>query len=111
MTAVKDLEAGYFDGHIRALNKLVCTAEAFEAPPAPDVPSWDASPPSFELDVDLTLEEARALGLEWQNLAVKLNDLLEESALTYADATDLHADAKEARLALIQLDIYAGGRS
>ena len=103
----------YHEDCVRDLGRLVFAAEALEAPQLPDVPSWEKeSPDSFELDRELTLEEARELGLKWQVLAGKLHDLLEEATgpENWGDfenlVSALHAKAKAARLALIHLDAY-----
>ncbi len=113
MSTAAQLRTSFFEENLRDLNRLVFAAEALEAPKLPDVPNWEReSPDSFELDRELTLEEARELGLKWQELAVKLHDLLEEA--TAPDAwgdientiEELRAKAKAARAALIRLDAY-----
>lgn len=107
--------ACYFnEEHLRALNRLVFATEDLDAPEMPDVPSWDNSPDSLDCvgDETRTPEEMIAIGREWQELAVKLHDLLE--AATAPDAwgdlenvlADVRSKAKEARLAMIALDIY-----
>lgn len=113
MSDAAKLRTAFFEENLRDLNRLVFAAEALEPPELPDVPNWEReSPDSFELDRELTLEEARELGLKWQVLAVKLHDLLEE--VTAPDAwgdvenavADVRGKAKAARLALIRLDSY-----
>ena len=109
MSTAAELRTRFFEENLRDLNRLVFAAEALEAPAMPDVPSWEReSPDSFELDRELTLEEARELGLKWQVLAGKLHDMLSE--LTLEDHANelagLRDKAKAARLALIRLDSY-----
>lgn len=113
MSTAAQLRTSFFEENLRDLNRLVFAAEALEAHELPDAPDWEReSPDSFELDRELTLEEARELGLKWQVLAVKLHDLLElaTGAGEWGDlgnlVSDIHAKAKAARAALIRLDAY-----
>lgn len=113
MTTAAQLCTSFFEENLRDLNRLVFAAEALEATKLPEIPSWEReSPDSFELDRELTLEEARDLGLKWQVLAVKLDDLLEEATApdAWGDVENaiegLRAKAKAARTALIRLDAY-----
>lgn len=109
MSDAAQLRTAFFEENLRDLNRLVFAAEALEAPAMPDVPNWEReSPESFELDRELTLGQACELGLAWQELAVKLHDMLTELALDEFDEelTALRDKAKAARLALIRLDSY-----
>ncbi len=109
------MSAALFDDGVRDLNRLVFAAEALETPELPDVPDWEKeSPANLECygDETRTAEELQAIGLQWQEVACKLHDLL--LAVTAPDAwgdmmnvvAGLHAKAKAARTALVQLDVY-----
>jgi len=108
------LRSQFFEENMRALNRLVFAAEAVETPQLPDVPSWDKSPDSLDCvgEETRTPEELIAIGREWQELACKLHDLLQEATApdAWGDLENvlgaLRAKAKEARLALIRLDGY-----
>ncbi len=102
------MSAALFEDGIRDLNRLVFAAEALEAPTLPDVPPWAKSPANAEtIDTD-DPEELRALAVAWQAWASNLDDIL--CGLDFADLEEevakLHAKAKAARAALIQIDIY-----
>ncbi len=108
------MSAALFEDSIRDLNRLVFAAEALEAPDLPDVPDWEKSPESLDCigDETRTPEQLLAIGREWQELAVKLHDLLEEATApdAWGDVENViagvRAKAKAARAALIQIDIY-----
>jgi hypothetical protein len=113
VSTAAQLRTSFFEENLRDLNRVVFAAEALEAPKLPDVPDWEeASPDSFELDKELTLEEAKELGLKWQVLAGKLHDLLIEATApdAWGDVENVVAGlrdkAKAARAALVRLDAY-----
>ncbi len=101
-----DHRAQFYADHLRTLNRLVFAAEALDTPPTPDWPDWKGSPASFENGEERTLEEAEALGLAWQEWASKLDDVLAELGVDEGVYSDIRAKAKEARLALIALEVY-----
>ncbi len=94
--SVAHLRLQAFEEHLRALNELVRAVEALEAPPLPDVPAW----PKYDNETN------------WQALAIKLHDALEEA--TEPDAwgdienvfANLQAIAERAREALLALNAY-----
>ncbi len=104
------LRSGFFDEQLRALKALTDLAEQHTAQQAPDVPDWENSPESLECigDEKRTPEEMSTCALAWQALAVKLNDILEDVVpalhVAEAEASNLRAYAKDARLALIELE-------
>lgn len=108
MSEAKRLLGEMFDERIRALNWLVSAAAALETPHLPDVPPWAKSPANAEtIDTD-DPEKLRALAVEWQSWASKLDDIL--TGLDFEDLekeiTALRAKAEAAREALIAIDLY-----
>jgi len=98
--------------HLRALNRLVFAAEALDGPAPFERPAklaWDSHPTT---EAPESLESALLLIEEWREFANKLDDCLTEVETREADDEigGVIAKAKEARLALIALEIYNPGR-
>lgn len=108
MSAAHDLRARFDEAHVVAINELIHAADRLTVPELPEIPDWKDSPESFELDRVLTLEESYELGLKWQVLAGKLQQILEE--LSFDDFENelagLQQKAERAREAMIQLNGY-----
>ncbi len=101
-----DHRAQFYADHLRTLNRLVFAAEALDTPPTPERPDWKGSPENAETIETLDPEELRALAVKWQAWASKLDDVLAELGVDEGVYSDLRAKAKEARLALIALEVY-----
>jgi hypothetical protein len=97
-----------FYEHRAALNELVHAVERLEVPDAPHYPSWSTSPAGFEVGEKRTLEEAEALGLEWQDHASKLDDALQEVGFDDLEnaLSGVKALAAQAREALLRMNAY-----
>lgn len=104
------MSAQLFEDGLRALNRLVFAAEALEVHLPGKIPGYAglADFEDEESEEAFTREKAVELGKRWQFLAVELACILGELELErFADdLAALHAKAKEARLALIQIDVY-----
>ncbi len=109
MSAAQALRDQFFSENLRALNRLVHAAEAIEAPTLPEVPPWSKSPANAETIDTEDPEELRALAVEWQVWASRLDDILTE--LGFEEDLEealsaLRAKARAAREALLRLDAY-----
>ncbi len=103
-----DHRAQFYADHLRTLNRLVFAAEALDGPGPFERPAslaWDSHPTD---DQPETLEAALAVLEEWRAYASRLDDCLSE--VENHEANDeiggVRAKAKEARLALIALEVY-----